>query len=749
MAGFLFKRFICIVSNINNLLKNHSFADTTQWQPQAANGERMEATYNGLGQMIGETWYDQWGTKLASYKYVYDGAGNITQTLDINGRKLYTYVYEKGVLVTAKEYDATYSNDLVTAKTLVCSVAYHYNDDGQMVQKVMTWNNPEGVPMEYTLSYEYPENGDPVVTFGAGLPDVVFHSKSDSFGRKEFEELQLRKGFSYRQFVYQSGEATQIHKDNAKLKSSPTTGLVKEIVFSDGSTLSYEYDAEERITKVTEVYTLKEPEVTDEGVIFHERQVTDVTEYTYDVLGQLLTETKNGVVINQMTYDNYGNIRSKNGKTYSYGYGAPTWKDLLTQVDGKWIDYDEQGNPIIYMDTHSLYWGKGRELLTFIKCDEDYNEVCRCDYMYNANGIRTSKTVNDIRHDYLLEGTKILRETWQNKTLIPLYDNQDQVCGISYNGNLFSFLKNLQGDVIALVDETGETVARYSYDAWGVPTVLEDHTDIQITNVNPYLYRTYYYDREIGMYYLQSRYYDPTIGRFVNGDDATYLGASGTIIGYNLFAYCENSACNFMDCQGYLSYPAGLFDTYTYNRTAAVNYAQKWYGSRNKQYYSYGQDCANFVSQCVYAGGYPMDDAWYSYRLGQTRSIKGLLHNNFAYNWDVSASWRLVQKQYNYFYDKFRNNSVINISSVSEISKIVRWYNIQKGDVMYFANKRNGRLYHATIIVKVTDRAIYYAAHSNSQKEKNLSSAMSKNDKMYIIRIKNSIQKAKSIYTRR
>ncbi len=516
-----------------------------------ANNDRMEATYNGLGQMIGETWYDQWGTKLASYKYVYDGAGNITQTLDITNGKLYTYVYEKGVLVTAKEYDATYSNDLVTAKTLVCSIAYHYNDDGQMVQKVMTWNNPEGVPREYTLSYEYPENGDPVVTFGAGLPDVVFHSKSDSFGRKEFEELQLRKGFSYRQFVYQSGEATQIHKDNAKLKSSPTTGLVKEIVFSDGSTLSYEYDAEERITKVTEVYTLKEPEVTDEGVIFHERSVTDVTEYTYDVLGQLLTETKNGVVINQMTYDNYGNIRSKNGKTYSYGYGDPNWKDLLTQVDGKWIDYDKQGNPIIYMDTHSLYWGKGRELSCFIKCDEDYNEVCRCDYTYNANGIRTSKTVNNIRHDYLLEGTKILRETWQNKTLIPLYDNQEQVCGISYNGNLFSFLKNLQGDVIGLVDDNGETVARYSYDAWGVPTVLEDHTDIQITNVNPYLYRTYYYDWEIGMYYLQSRYYDPTIGRFINADDAIVsLFELENLIQYDMVTYCWNNPINLFDDEG-------------------------------------------------------------------------------------------------------------------------------------------------------------------------------------------------------
>ena len=145
-----------------------------------------------------------------------------------------------------------------------------------------------------------------------------------------------------------------------------------------------------------------------------------------------------------------------------------------------------------------------------------------------------------------MEGTKILRETWQNKTLIPLYDNQDQVCGISYNGRLYSFLKNLQGDVVALVDEQGETVARYSYDAWGVPTVLEDHTDFQITRINPFLYRGYYYDWEIGMYYLQSRYYDPVVGRFLNGDDAELVSMDE-----NLFQYCYNSPVVRIDLLGY------------------------------------------------------------------------------------------------------------------------------------------------------------------------------------------------------
>ena len=59
-----------------------------------------------------------------------------------------------------------------------------------------------------------------------------------------------------------------------------------------------------------------------------------------------------------------------------------------------------------------------------------------------------------------------------------------------------------------------------------------------MAEVNPISYRGYYYDSETEMYYLQSRYYDQSIGRFLNADDAIYLGANGTAVSFNLFAYC-------------------------------------------------------------------------------------------------------------------------------------------------------------------------------------------------------------------
>ena len=96
----------------------------------------------------------------------------------------------------------------------------------------------------------------------------------------------------------------------------PKAQLVSQILLYDGRTLEYEYDAEERITKVID-------------------SLDGTTEYTYDALGQLLTERLNGHIVNSMTYDTYGNITSKNGKTYTYGNA--NWKDLLLLIHVKFL----------------------------------------------------------------------------------------------------------------------------------------------------------------------------------------------------------------------------------------------------------------------------------------------------------------------------------------------------------------------------------------------------------------------------
>ena len=209
---------------------------------------------------------------------------------------------------------------------------------------------------------------------------------------------------------------------------------------------------------------------------------------------------------------------------------------------GHYLRRDAQGNPTSYLG-HTLTWEKGRQLKSFDGIQ----------YTYNANGIRTGKTVNGVTHTYTLDGTKILKEAWGGNTLVPLYDNEDSVCGVIYSGEPFYFFKNLQGDIISIADRNAQVVAKYSYDAWGMCTVEQDTSTVGIAGVNPFRYRGYYFDAEIGMYYLQSRYYDPVVGRFVNADEAVYAVASEERALHNIFFYCNNNPICLVDASGYIA----------------------------------------------------------------------------------------------------------------------------------------------------------------------------------------------------
>ena len=113
---------------------------------------------------------------------------------------------------------------------------------------------------------------------------------------------------------------------------------------------------------------------------------------------------------------------------------------------------------------------------------------------------------------------------------------------------------DLLGNVIGLMNESGQLVVTYTYDAWGNQRFLaangvENESPIFIGNINPYRYRGYRYDTETGYYYLQARYYDPEIGRFISIDDASYLDDDASS-GINLYAYAANNPVMFVDPTG-------------------------------------------------------------------------------------------------------------------------------------------------------------------------------------------------------
>ena len=232
--------------------------------------------------------------------------------------------------------------------------------------------------------------------------------------------------------------------------------------------------------------------------------------------------------------------------TVIYGYDTGNWGDLLTSFNGQSIAYDGIGNPGTWNGS-ALTW-QGRRLMSYGSNT----------YTYNADGIRTSKTVNGVKHIYHLSGTQILSEEWTEGNvqhiLIFVYDASGNPIGMSHYENgaqrgTYVFVKNIQGDITGIYDDEGTCLVTYTYDAWGNVTVSYSNGGASTAaRYNPFRYRGYYYDNETSLYYLNSRYYDPNVGRFLNADGS--VNANGDLIGFNMFAYCGNNPVMWRDPSG-------------------------------------------------------------------------------------------------------------------------------------------------------------------------------------------------------
>ena len=157
--------------------------------------------------------------------------------------------------------------------------------------------------------------------------------------------------------------------------------------------------------------------------------------------------------------------------------------------------------------------------------------------------MRYKKIVDGNTTDYYLDGTKILGENRiGHGGLILYFYDETGIAGMRYQGAYYYFEKNLLGDVVGIYDMNNDIVACYSYDAWG-NLIYKIGT---MADVNPFRYRGYYFDEETGFYYLQSRYYDPSIRLFISADDRSIIGTLSQTAGeINLYAYCGNNPVNY------------------------------------------------------------------------------------------------------------------------------------------------------------------------------------------------------------
>ena len=277
------------------------------------------------------------------------------------------------------------------------------------------------------------------------------------------------------------------------------------------------------------------------------------TGYTYDALGQLIqvndhSDTRSGEngTTWKYTYDLGGNILKKERfayadttnplETVTYTYGDANWRDKLTAVNGNAIAYDAIGNPL-NDGTWTYTWQNGRQLQKMQKAG------VTAEFVYNADGLRVQKTVNGVATKYTLHGKNIVHMTSGTDELHFFYDAQNRPAVVVYNGTAYAYVKSLQGDILAILDENGNTVVSYGYDAWGAPLWCTGELAEMLGKVQPFRHRGYVFDEETGLYYLRSRYYNPRWGRFVNAD--------GAIIQKNLFAYCSNGPIVGYDPSGF------------------------------------------------------------------------------------------------------------------------------------------------------------------------------------------------------
>ena len=190
-------------------------------------------------------------------------------------------------------------------------------------------------------------------------------------------------------------------------------------------------------------------------------------------------------------------------------------------------------------------------------------------YTYDANGMRTQRSNGTTTYNYVYNGSTLSQMTVGSNTLGFAYDAGGVPVTVNYNGTNYYYITNLQGDITGIADGSGALVVSYTYDAWGnILTTTGTMTDT-LGTLNPLTYRGYVYDRETQLYYLQSRYYNPTIGRFINADALVATG-QGTL-GNNMFAYCLNNPISMIDEDGRF----GLFTLCTIGAVVGglINYA--------------------------------------------------------------------------------------------------------------------------------------------------------------------------------
>ena len=546
----------CLLDNeeIINNLQNGETININQEITEYSNGQKIKniiteykvETGNKLAKTL-EVYFDDSNT--VSYRAEYDTDGNLTKFFD------YTVSDEALVSIGNKE------NGILTVcrnDGFIKEQSEISDDDGNQTSEILyTFKNITNIETQYSYKVEIGLDNDGKLTNTTLYNQDIVHTESSAEEGKSCNTLYSK---IYDRIILNTQREDKENKTSYNID-----------IYAEEKNIDYVYDNNGNIIKCSVNGKL-------------------TNEYSYDIKNRLIGEKEyHTKKYYEYVYDLDGNLSAcydynmtSEGKKISntsnvvyLEYGNSTWNGQITKYNGNEIKYDNVGNPVTYKNGEILRWERGNKLAFWKKDNENIY------YKYNENGLRTVKDTSALNCKYEWDGSRLIREKVTYKAtdttydIWYFYDGMNDIVGYEYsyinaNGELSKnriyYEKDLQGNVIALLDSRGAEIAIYNYDAWGniLNTYCYEGNETAY-NLNNIKYRSYYHDNDTGFYYLQNRYYDSETGRFLNSDNPEMINEN--VIDF--YCYCDNNPVMYID-------PSGMSGSYVftikefYNESRAI-----------------------------------------------------------------------------------------------------------------------------------------------------------------------------------